>query len=156
MAWSSTFKWLEFVTTYILVLFTHEYMACDGSSRLSVKISVHPRWDSLLGVNWDKILCYLSSFLMNKFLARTNMTWIERVSVFVMFYQELELEMRSYNITIRVCVTTRTYRSMTGTREWECIKYPKPIVSLKKIFANKYINNNNFKTSLQIFFFYNI
>ena len=28
-------------------------------------------------------------------------------------------------------VTTRTYRSMTGTREWEYIKYPKPIVSLE-------------------------
>ena len=33
-------------------------------------------------------------------------------------------------------VTTRTSRSMTGTREWEYIKYPKPIVSLKNFFAN--------------------
>ena len=41
-------------------------------------------------------------FFMNKFLARTNMIQIERVSVFVMFYQELELEMRSYDITIKV------------------------------------------------------
>ena len=77
-------------------------MACDGSSRLSVGMSVQPRWNSLPGVNQDKILCYLSSFLMNKFLARKNMTRIERVSVLVMFYQELELQMRSYDITIRV------------------------------------------------------
>ena len=84
------------------MLITQRYMACDGSSWLSVGMSVQPRWDSLPGVNWDKILCYLSSFLMNKFLARTNMTQIERVSVFIMFYQELELEMRSYDITIRV------------------------------------------------------
>ena len=77
-------------------------MTCDDSSRLSVGMSVQPRWDSLPGVNRDKILCYLSSFLMNKFLARTNMTQIERVSVSVMFYQELDLEMRSYDITIRV------------------------------------------------------
>ena len=84
------------------MLITHEYMACDGSSQLSVGMSIQPRWDSLLGVNRDKILRYLSSFLMNKFLARTNMTRIERVSMLVMFYQELELEMRSYDITIRV------------------------------------------------------
>ena len=77
-------------------------MACDGSSRLSVGISVQPRWDSLFGVNQDKILCYKSLFLMNKFLARINMTRIKRVSVFVMFYQELELELSSYDITIRV------------------------------------------------------
>ena len=84
------------------MLFTHGYMACDGSSRLSVGMSVQPRWDSLPGVNRDKILYYLNSFLMNKFLARTNMTRIERVSMLVIFYQELELEMRSYDITIRV------------------------------------------------------
>ena len=84
------------------MLITHGYMVCDGSSRLSVRISVQPRWDSLPRVNRDKILCYLSSFLMNKFLARTNIIKIERVSMFVMFYQELELEMRSYDITIRV------------------------------------------------------
>ena len=77
-------------------------MACGGSSQLNVGMSVQPRCNSLPGVNQDKILCYLSSFLMNKFLARTNMTQIERVSVFVMFYQELELEMRSYDINIRV------------------------------------------------------
>ena len=84
------------------MLFTHKYMACDGSSRLNVGMSVRPRWDLLPGVNQDKILCYLSSFLMNKFLARINITRIERVLLFVMFYQELELEMRSYDITIRV------------------------------------------------------
>ena len=77
-------------------------MACDGSSRLSVGMRVQLRWDSLLGLNRDNTLCYLSSFLMNKFMARTNMTQIERVLVFVMFYQELELEMRSYDITIKV------------------------------------------------------
>ena len=77
-------------------------MAYDGSSRLSVGMSVQPRWDSLPGVNRDKILSYLSSFLRNKFLARINMTQIERVSVVVIFYQELELEMRSCDITIRV------------------------------------------------------
>ena len=84
------------------MLITHGYMAYDGSSRLCVGMSVQPRWYSLPRVNRDKILCYLSSFLMNKFLARTNITRIERVSVFIMFYQELELEMRSYDITIRV------------------------------------------------------
>ena len=31
--------------------------------------------------------------------------------------------------------------SMTGTREWEYIKYPKPIVSLKKFSRNKTFNN---------------
>ena len=84
------------------MLITHGYITCDGSSQLSVGISIQPSCDSLPGVNQDKILCYQSSFLMNKFLARTNMIQIERVSVFVMFYQELELEMRSYDITIRV------------------------------------------------------
>ena len=84
------------------MLITHGYMACDGSSWLSVGMSVQPRWDSLPRVNRDKILIYLNSFLMNKFLAKTNMTQIERVSMFVIFYQELELEMRSYDITIRV------------------------------------------------------
>ena len=77
-------------------------MACDGSSRLNVGISIRPRWNSLPRVNQDKILSYLSSFLMNKFIARTTMTRNERVSVLVMFYQKLELEMRSYDITIRV------------------------------------------------------
>ena len=85
MTRSSTFKWLGFITAYVLILITHGYMACDGSSRLSVGMSVQPRWDSLPGVNRDKILSYLSSFFMNKFLAKTNMTRIERVSVFVMF-----------------------------------------------------------------------
>ena len=32
-------------------------------------------------------------------------------------------------------------RSMTGTREWEYIKYPKPIVSLKNFSRNKTFNN---------------
>ena len=32
----------------------------------------------------------------------TKMTQIERALVFAMFYQELELEMRSYDIAIRV------------------------------------------------------
>ena len=77
-------------------------MACDGSSRLNVGMSFRSRRDSLPKVNRDRILSYLSSFLMNKFLARTNMTRNERVSVLVMFYQELELEMRSYDIIIRV------------------------------------------------------
>ena len=77
-------------------------MACSSSSRLNVGMSVQSRWDSLPGVNRDKILIYLSSFLMNKFLARANMTRIERVSVLVMYYQELELNMRSYDITTRV------------------------------------------------------
>ena len=114
VTWSSIFKWLEFITAYILVLFTHEYMACGGSSRLNIGMSVWPRWDSLPGVNRDKILSYLSSFLMNKFLAKTNMTWNERVSVLVMFYQELELEMMSYNITIRVWLNHdfRLYRDL--------------------------------------------
>ena len=66
-------------------------MTCNGSSQLSVGMSVQPRWDSLPGVNRDKILSYLSSFLMNKFLARTNMIRNERVLVLVMFDQELEL-----------------------------------------------------------------
>ena len=77
-------------------------MACDGSSQLNIGINIRPRWDSLPRVNRNKILSYISSFLMNKFLARTNMTRIERVSVLVMFYQELKLEIRSYDITIRV------------------------------------------------------
>ena len=102
MTWSFIFEWLGFITAYILVLITHGYIACDGSNRLTVGISIQPRWDSLPGVNQDKILSYLSSFLMNKFLARTNMSQNERVSMLVMFYQELKLEMRSYDITIRV------------------------------------------------------
>ena len=32
-------------------------------------------------------------------------------------------------------------RSMTGTREWEYIKYPKPIVSLKNFSRNKTFND---------------
>ena len=84
------------------MLITHGYMACDGSSWLSVGMSVQPRWDSLLRVNRDKILNYLSSFLMNKFMDKTNITRNERVSMLVIFYQELELEMRLYDITIRV------------------------------------------------------
>ena len=74
MTRSFTFEWLEFVTAYILVLITHGYMACGGSIQSNVGMGVQPRWDSLLGVNRDKILSYLSSFLMNKFLAKTNMT----------------------------------------------------------------------------------
>ena len=111
---SYTFKWLGFITAYILVLITHGYMACDDSSQLSVGMSVQPRWNSLPGVNRDKILCYLSSFLMNKFLAKTNIIWIERVSVFIMFYQELELEMMLYDITIRVWLNhdSRIYRDL--------------------------------------------
>ena len=69
---------------------------------MNVGMSIQPRWDSLPGVNQDKILSYLSSFLMNKFLVRINMTQIERVSVFARFYQELELEIMSYDITTRV------------------------------------------------------
>ena len=41
-------------------------MACGGSSQFSVGMSVQPRKDSLPGVNWVKILCYLSLFLMNR------------------------------------------------------------------------------------------
>ena len=110
----STFEWLKFITIYILVLITHGYMACDGSSRLNVGMSVQPRWDSLPGVNRDKILSYLSSFLMNNFLAKTNMIQIKRVSMLVMFYQELELEMRSYDITIRVWLNhvSRIYQDL--------------------------------------------
>ena len=77
-------------------------MAYDGSSRLNVGMSVRPKWDSLPGVNRDKILSCLSLFLMNMLLARTNITRNKRISVLVMFYQELELEIRSYDITIRV------------------------------------------------------
>ena len=36
-------------------------------------------------------------------------------------------------------------RSMTGTREWEYIKYPKPIVSLKNFSRNKTLNKCNNK-----------
>ena len=50
------------------------YMACGGSSRLNVGMSVCPRWDSLPGVNRVKVLSYLSLFLMDKFLAKTNIT----------------------------------------------------------------------------------
>ena len=111
---SSKFDWLGFITAYLLMLIIHGYMACDGSSRLSVGMSVQPRWDSLPRVNWDKILSYISSLLMNKFLVRTNMTQIERVLVFVIFYQELELKMRSYDITIRVWLyhDSRIYRDL--------------------------------------------
>ena len=63
---SSTFEWLGFVTTYILVLFTHGYMTCGGFSQFNVGMSAQPRWDSLHGVNWVKIICYLSLFLMNR------------------------------------------------------------------------------------------
>ena len=63
------------------MLITHGYIACDSSSQLSVGMSVKPRWDSLPRMNWDKILCYLSLFLMNMFLARTNITQSERVLV---------------------------------------------------------------------------
>ena len=63
---SFTFEWLEFVTAYILVLITHGYMACGGSIQSNVGMGVQPRWDSLPGVNWVKILCYLSLFLMNR------------------------------------------------------------------------------------------
>ena len=102
------FKLQSTITVQVIIVYivlwpeVTRYMACDGSSRLSVGMSVQPRWDSLSGINWDKIICYLSSFLMNKFLARINITQIKRVSMFVMFYQELELEMSSYDITIRV------------------------------------------------------
>ena len=57
---SSTYSWLEFVTAYIPVLAMCGYMACGGSNWLHVGMSVWPRWNSLPGVNRDKILCYLS------------------------------------------------------------------------------------------------
>ena len=57
---SSTYGSLEFVTAYIPVLAMYGYMACGGSSWLYVGMSDRPRWNSLPGVNRDKILCYLS------------------------------------------------------------------------------------------------
>ena len=41
------------------------YMACGGSSRLNVGMSVCPRWDSLPGVNRVKILL-LSKFVLDE------------------------------------------------------------------------------------------
>ena len=47
------------------------------------------------------------------------------------------MEERKKGATLKeLSVTTRTSRSMTGTREWKYIKYPKPIVSLGNFFAN--------------------
>ena len=66
VTWSFTFEWLEFVTAYILMLITHGYMACGGSSQSNVGMSVQPRGDSFHGVKWVKILCYLGLFLMNR------------------------------------------------------------------------------------------
>ena len=42
---SSIYGWLEFATAYIPVLAMYGYMACGGSSRLNVGMSVWPRWD---------------------------------------------------------------------------------------------------------------
>ena len=58
------YGWLEFVTTYIPVLTTYGYMSCGGSSQLNVGTSVCPRWDSLPGVNWVKVLL-LFKFILN-------------------------------------------------------------------------------------------
>ena len=57
---SSTYSWLEFVTTYILVLAMYGYMACGGFSGLYVGMSDRPKWNSLPEVNLDKILFHLS------------------------------------------------------------------------------------------------
>ena len=42
-------------------------------------------------------------------------------------------------------------RSMTDTREWEYIKYPKPIISLKNFARNKTHNNAIIKHHFIIF-----
>ena len=55
-----------------------------------------------------------------------------------------------YEICFGGYVTTRTYRSVTGTREWEYIKYPKPIVSLKNFLRNKTYNNAIIKYHINI------
>ena len=48
-------------------------------------------------------------------------------------------------------VMTRTYRSMTGTRKWEYINYPKPIVSLKKFLRFKIFISSIIKPYFKIF-----
>ena len=94
---SSIYSWLEFVTTYIPVLAMCGYMACSGSSWLYVGMSDRPKWNSLLGVNWDKILYYLSySWWISTWPGQTQL--LEKCFgarkeflVEVMFYQELNL-----------------------------------------------------------------
>ena len=46
------------------MLATYGYMACGGSSRLNVGMSVCPRWDSLPGVYRVKVLL-LSKFILD-------------------------------------------------------------------------------------------
>ena len=99
---SSTYSWLEFVTANIPVLATYGYMACGGSSWLYVGMSDQPRWNSLLGVNRDKILCYLSySWWISTW---PGQTWLTRKEflVEVMFYQELNLRWGHMIEAIRV------------------------------------------------------
>ena len=49
------------------------------------------------------------------------------------------------NALIPTLSHTRNPRSMTGTREWEYIKYPKPIVSLKNFSRIKTLNHGIIK-----------
>ena len=81
MTRSSTYSWLEFVTAYIPVLAMYGYMACGGSSWLYVGMSDQPRWNSLPGVNREKDPMLSKLFLMNKYLARSNLTYPKSVSV---------------------------------------------------------------------------
>ena len=52
------------------------------------------------------------------------------------------ISLEELEVPMKVIVTTRNQRSMTDTREWEYIKYPKPIVSLKKFLRNKTNNQH--------------
>ena len=97
------YGWLEFVTVNIPVLATCGYMAYGGSSWLYVGMSDWPRWNSLLGVNRDKILCYLSySQRISTWLGQTRLTRKEfqckkRVSSSSRVLSRIELKMRSYD-----------------------------------------------------------
>ena len=92
----SIYSWLEFITACIPVLAMYGYMAYGGSSLLYIGMSDRPRWNSLPGVNRDKIICYLShswwirtwpcqNFPKKSFGAR------KKFLVVVVFYQELNL-----------------------------------------------------------------
>ena len=105
---SSIFKWLEFVTAYIPVLAMYGYMACGGSSWLYVWMSDRPRWNSLPGVNRDKILCYRSySWWISTWPGQTQLIRKcfgarKEFLVEVMFYQELNLKWGHMIEAIRV------------------------------------------------------
>ena len=92
---SSTYSWLEFVTAYIPMLAMYGYMACGGSSWLYVGMSDRPKWNSLPGVNWDKILCYLSyswwisTWLSQPWLTQKDFGARKEFLAVVMFYREL-------------------------------------------------------------------